>query len=51
MLEFVLPLSAYDTAYDGGRSLIVHQVFGLSASLLNFLLRRWFIEINFVAWL
>jgi hypothetical protein len=40
---------AVDTANDGGKPLIVHQVFGPSALLLNFLSRSWFIEINFIA--
>jgi len=45
-----LPFLAVDTANDGGKPLIVHQVFGPSALLLNFLSRSWFIEINFIAY-
>ena len=49
ILKYLLPFLAVDTANDGGKLLIVHQVFGHSALLLNFLSRSWFIEINFIA--
>ena len=49
ILKYILQFLAVDTANDDGKPLIVHQVFGPSALLLNFLLRRWFIEINFIA--
>jgi hypothetical protein len=49
IIKYILPFSAVDAANDGGKPLIVHQVFGPSALLLNFLSRSWFIEIKFIA--